>query len=57
MKKLYLLWNKDSVTDDKIFLDLEDMSKGKLKIPEGLELSEAKAIFSKKKKKKKKPNS
>lgn len=57
MKKLYLLWNKDSVEDDKIFLDLVDMSKGKLKIPEGLELSEAKAIFSKKKKKKKKPNS
>lgn len=54
MKKLYLLWNKDSVTDDKIFMDLEEMSDGKLKVPEGLELSDSKALFSKKKKKKKK---
>ena len=57
MKKLYLLWNKDSVDDEKIFMDLEEMSGGKLKVSRDLELSDTKAIFSKKKKKKKKYNS
>jgi hypothetical protein len=57
MKKLYIMWNKDSVDDEKIFLDLTEMSEGKLKIPNDLVLSESKVIFSKKKKKKKKPNS
>lgn len=57
MKKLYLLWNKDSVDDEKIFSDLEDMSGGKLKVSRDLVLSDTKAIFSKKKKKKKKYNS
>jgi len=54
MKKLYLLWNKDSVEDDKIFMDLEEMSNGKLKAPKDLSLSDSKVIFQKKKKKKKK---
>ena len=57
MKKLYIMWNKDAVEDDKIFQDLEEMSKGKLKAPGDLELADSRTIFSKKKKKKKKPNS
>lgn len=57
MKKLYLLWNKDSVQDEKIFIDLEEMSGERLKVSRDLELSDTKAIFSKKKKKKKKFNS
>ena len=56
MKKLYLMWNKDSVEDDKIFQDLEEMSDGKLKVPKDLSLSDSRVIFQKKKKKKKKYN-
>ncbi len=54
MKKLYLMWNKDSVEDEKILMDLEELSGGKLKVPKDLNLSDAKAVFTKKKKKKKK---
>ncbi|MFW6309792.1 MAG: DUF4290 domain-containing protein [Prolixibacteraceae bacterium] len=57
MKKLYLLWNKDSVDDEKIFSDLEEMSNGRLKVSRDLVLSDTKAVFTKKKKKKKKHNS
>lgn len=57
MKKLYLLWNKDSVDDEKIFSDLEEMSNGRLKVSRDLVLSDTKAVFTKKKKKKKKYNS
>jgi len=39
MKRLYLLWNKDSVTDDAIREILLDISKGQLKIPENVRLS------------------
>ena len=53
MKKLYLAWNKDSVDDDKIFKDLEEMSGYKLKAPSDLRLGEIKVQPSKKKKKKK----
>ncbi len=54
MKKLYLSWNKDSVDDEKIFTDLEEMSGGNLQVSRDLVLSDTKAIFTKKKKKKKK---
>ncbi len=54
MKKLYLMWNKDSVEDEKILMDLEDLSGGRLKVPRDLNLSDTKAVFTKKKKKKKK---
>ncbi len=36
MKKSFLLWNKDDVTDKKIFDDLRELSNGKLDIPENL---------------------
>lgn len=41
MKKLYVTWNKDVVYDDIIFRDIEFLSKGKIKIPEGTKLSQA----------------
>ncbi|SHE96250.1 protein of unknown function [Mariniphaga anaerophila] len=42
MKKLYLSWNKDSVEDDKIFLDLEELSANKLKAPRDVQLADIK---------------
>lgn len=53
MKKLYLAWNKDSVEDEKIFKDLEEMSDYKLKVPSGLKLGEIRVQTAKKKRKKK----
>lgn len=44
LKKSYLMWNRETVTDEAIFSDLEFMSRGKLKIPEGLTLKEHKDI-------------
>ncbi len=49
MKKSYLAWNKDAVEDEKIFGDLEELSGGRLKIPEGLVLADAKVLIGKKK--------
>lgn len=51
MKKLYLSWNKESVTDDIIFSNLIELSGGKIKIPQNLTLSES-AVFNSKNKKK-----
>jgi hypothetical protein len=42
MKKSYLAWNRDSVTDDIIFNDLYELSKHRLKVKEGVKLSEQK---------------
>lgn len=38
MRQQYLIWNKDNVADETIFSDMEKLSDGKLKVPEGLEL-------------------
>jgi hypothetical protein len=52
MKKNYLSWNKDSVSDDQIFDDMEELSEGKLKVNrEKVSLSDAKEIMTKLKKK------
>ena len=41
MKKEYVLWNKDSVTDDKIFQDIYEMSGGAIRIePEDMQLTD-----------------
>jgi hypothetical protein len=53
MKKLFLVWNKDAVEDEKIFQDMELISENKLRVPRDIKLMEAKTIFGKKKKKKK----
>jgi len=42
MKKSYLTWNRDSVTDEVIFNDLHVLSGHKLTIKEGVKLSEHK---------------
>lgn len=39
MKKLFLTWNKDYVEDSVIFKHLEELSNGKLELPEGTELT------------------
>ncbi len=52
MKKAYLTWNREAVTDEQIFSDMNILSKEKLKIKEGLVLNETKDILSKNKKKK-----
>ncbi len=56
MKKLYLAFNKDSVDDEKILSDLEELSGHRLKVPKDLRLTEVKVappVLPKKKKKKK----
>ncbi len=39
MRQQYLIWNKDSVADETIFADIEKLSDGRIKVPEGIELS------------------
>ena len=39
MRQQYLIWNKDSVSDQTIFQDIEKLSDGRIKIPEGFELN------------------
>ncbi|MDR0725060.1 MAG: DUF4290 domain-containing protein [Prevotellaceae bacterium] len=41
MKKLYVTWNKETVSDDIIFRDIAFLSGGKIRIPENLKLSAA----------------
>lgn len=53
MKKSYIAWNKDSVEDEKIIMDLKDMSGGKIDLT-GQQLEEVKDIPQQKLKKKKK---
>ena len=38
MRTQYLIWNKDSVADETIFSDIEKLSGGRLKVPEGISL-------------------
>lgn len=40
MRQQYLIWNKDNVADATIFADMEKLSDGRLKVPEGIELGE-----------------
>ncbi|MCF8335234.1 MAG: DUF4290 domain-containing protein [Bacteroidales bacterium] len=52
MKKNYLIWNKDTVSDEQIFKDMEELSGGKIKVDrEKVKLTDAKDIVSKFKKK------
>jgi len=38
MRQQYLIWNKDNVADETIFRDIEKLSGGRLKTPEGMQL-------------------
>ena len=51
MKKSYLTWNRNVVTDEIIFNDIRQLSGGKIIIREDLKLTETKSILSKNKKK------
>jgi len=53
MKKSYLAWNKDSVENDKIWMDLDEMSRGKLMPKEEIQLADIKTLVTPNKKKQK----
>jgi len=52
MKKSYLAWNRDSVSDDLIAEQLKILSKGKLVLKEGMKLNSTSEILSRNRKKK-----
>ena len=52
MKKSFLTWNKDAVEDEKILMDLDELSGGKLKLSSELQLADTKTLIGKSKKKK-----
>lgn len=55
MKKSYIAWNKDAVDDDKIFMDLRELSRGKLIVnKDEVQLADTKSITTSTKPKKKK---
>ncbi|MBR4300135.1 MAG: DUF4290 domain-containing protein [Bacteroidales bacterium] len=39
MRQQYLIWNKDSVSDETIFQDIEKLSDYRIKVPEGIQLN------------------
>ncbi|MFI5164432.1 MAG: DUF4290 domain-containing protein [Bacteroidia bacterium] len=47
MKKSYLVWNRDTVADSVILQELEDLSKGKLKVPENFRMTSTYDILAK----------
>jgi hypothetical protein len=56
MKKSYLTWNRENVSDEQIFADLLELSKGKINLqPEDMKLSETREILQKTRVKKKLP--
>ena len=46
MRQQYLIWNKDTVADETIFQDIERLSGGRVKVPEGTQLSKLSADAS-----------
>lgn len=48
MRTQYLIWNKDSVSDQTIFQDIEKLSGGRIHVPEGVELTQIskQAVFN-----------
>lgn len=55
MKKLYLIWNRDSVSNDLILKDLLKLSKGQLTIPENIQIGDYKDLVVKKQERPSKP--
>ena len=49
MRQQYLIWNKDSVSDETIFQDIEKLSDYRIKVPEGMQLTRisSNAVFAK----------
>ncbi|MFO7934890.1 MAG: DUF4290 domain-containing protein [Bacteroidales bacterium] len=52
MKKSYLTWNREAVSDDEILSDLRTLSGGKLEISDDLKLPDTREILAKSRKKK-----
>ena len=52
MKKSYLTWNRESVSDEVILNDLKELSGGKIKLGNDYKLFETKDILNKNRKKK-----
>jgi hypothetical protein len=52
MKKSFVTWNKNQVSDEIIFKDLQAISGGKIKVSQDLKLAEAKEFIPKQKRKK-----
>lgn len=50
MKKAYLMWNKDSVSDEDVIKDLARLSGGKLTLAVGTRLSDSREVFKNKRK-------
>jgi hypothetical protein len=50
MKKLYLVWNKEAVSDELIFNDMNDMTGGKKIIEGPIKLNETRDILFRNKK-------
>lgn len=50
MKKAYLMWNNDSVSDEDVLRDMGILSKGKLKMAPGTKLSDSREAFKNKRK-------
>jgi hypothetical protein len=53
MKKSYLTWNREAVSDEEIFMDMKNLSGGKLEVTGDLKLPETKDILAKNRTKKK----
>jgi hypothetical protein len=51
MKKSYLTWNREVVSDNEIFKDLKELSGGKLDVGEEVKLNDSREILSKNKRK------
>ncbi len=52
LKKSYLTWNRDAVTDEEIAAHLNILSNGKIKLQQDIKLSDTNEILAKSKKKK-----
>lgn len=52
MKKAYLTWNRESVTDEVIFNDLKELSGNRLEVSGDLKLSETREILNQNRRKK-----
>ena len=52
MKKSYLTWNREAVSDEEILGDLKTLSGGAIEVKEDLKLPETKDILAKNRKKK-----
>lgn len=51
MKKSYLNWNRNQVTDDLVFDNMKELSVGKIEIPDDIKLMETREILARAKKK------